>query len=137
SILDKNLNSTEIRKKAKKMLMNLLFGENDYKYFFDIASVLRKVFPTVYDTFYFIKYNKHNSLACFLQNLEANLVLDIACKIISEERPELEIFSIHDSIVTTEGNEEYVNGVLHEVLNRHIGLPPSLKNEKWDTSLIE
>lgn len=136
SILDKNLNSTEIRKKAKKMLMNLLFGENDYKYFFEYARVLRQVFPSVYEMFYFMKYNKHNSLACFLQNLEANLVLDIACKIISEERPELEIFTIHDSIVTTEGNEEYVNGVLHEVLNRYIGLPPSLKNEKWDTSLI-
>lgn len=137
SILDKNLNSIEIRNKAKKILMNLLFGENDYKYFYEYASVLRKVFPTVYDTFYFIKYNKHNSLACFLQNLEANLVLDIACKIISEERPELEIFTIHDSIVTTEGNEEYVEGVLHNVLYKHIGLPPKLKIEKWGNSLID
>lgn len=137
SLIDIHLDSKEVRKKAKRILINLLFSKNDYWHFRDHAKVLKTTFPSIYEAYYMLKHEKHNTLACFLQNLEAKLVLHKACKIISEERPDLPIFTIHDSIVTTEGNEEYVNGVLHEVLNRHIGLPPSLKNEKWDTSLIE
>lgn len=136
SVLDKNLTNTETRNRAKKFLVSLMFGENDYNHFSKYAKVLSQVFPTVYEIYYSIKYDKHNTLACFLQNLEANLVLHTACKIISEERPDLPIYTIHDSIVTTEGNEEYIKGVLYNVLDKYIGLPPSLKIEKWENSLV-
>lgn len=134
SIIDLSLDPKIVRKKAKKALINLLFGENGYWHFQKYANVLKNTFPSIYEAYYILKYEKHNSLACFLQNLEAKLVLNKACKIISEDRPELEIFTIHDSIVTTEGNEEYVKRVLFNVLHQNIGLPPSLEIEKWEKS---
>jgi len=81
-----------------------------------------------------IKYGKghHNTLPILLQRFEANLVLHKACKIISENRQEIPILTLHDSIITTEENVNYVYNILKNVLTDAIGLPPELKVERWD-----
>ncbi|MBL7789870.1 MAG: hypothetical protein JNL75_08605 [Chitinophagales bacterium] len=136
SLIDLDLDPKIVRKKAKKILISLLFSKNDYWHFQGYTNVLKTTFPSIFEAYYLLKYEKHNSLACFLQNLEAKLVLHKACKIISEENPDLLILTIHDSIVTTEGNEEYVKGILSKVLHENIGLPPTLEVEKWKKSLL-
>ena len=78
------------------------------------------------------KGKKYNSLACLLQHIEAQIILLKICKRVSVERPDLPIFTLHDSIVTTEGNEGYVSDVMMEVLSNEIGIPPILKIEKWE-----
>jgi hypothetical protein len=50
---------------------------------------------------------------------------------ISHERPELPIFTIHDSIATTAGNEEYVQTVIKEEAFRLTGLRLKLGKENW------
>ena len=97
-------------------------------------KVFRNVFPNVYEIFKLIKIGKghHNTLAILLQHLEATLVLHKACKIIFEERPDIPIFTLHDSIITTEGNEDYINEVLTNVLTQAIGIAPKLKVERWE-----
>ena len=52
-------------------------------------------------------------------------------KRISKERPTLPIFTIHDSIATTVGNEDYIQKVMQEELTKHIGHPPTLSVEYW------
>ena len=76
--------------------------------------------------------SKHtNFLAVLLQRIESYLVLEIICKRIALERPKLPIYTIHDSIVTTIGNEEYVKSIMVEMLKSYIGHEPKLKFEYW------
>jgi hypothetical protein len=50
---------------------------------------------------------------------------------IASERPDLPIFTIHDSIVTTVGNEEYIEQVMREEIVRLTGLNPKFGIEYW------
>lgn len=132
-IIDSNLDNEETRKKAKIITFTTLFSPNNAISYREEVKIFKKVFPSVYEVFKIIKLGRghHNTLAILLQTIEANLVLHRACKIISEERPEIPIYTLHDSIITTEGNENYVHDVLKAVLTEAIGIAPELKVERW------
>jgi len=70
-------------------------------------------------------------LAKLLQRIEAHLILDVICKRIAKEKPNLTIFTIHDSIITIKGNESYVSSVIRDELTKKVGLTPTLKIEYW------
>jgi len=93
--------------------------------------LFRDRFPTVYKIFKEIKRGNHSQLPILLQQIESFIVLDKVCRRISIERPYLPIYTIHDSIVTTTVNEEYVAVILREELILHIGHKPKLKIEYW------
>ncbi len=48
-----------------------------------------------------------------------------------EGEQQVPIFTIHDSIVTTKGNEDFVKRIMEEELTRAIGVPPTLQVEEW------
>lgn len=121
-----------LRKQAKKIIFSSFFSPNQAIAYNDAMVIFKEQFPDVYEIYRAIKQGKHRTLACTLQNLEAELVLHKACKIISEKRPEIPLFTLHDAIITTEGNEEYVKEVLYDVLLNAIGIPPTLKLERWE-----
>jgi hypothetical protein len=133
-IIDIDLDDVSTRKKAKQITFSAFFSPNSLIGFKEEMKVFRNVFPNVYEIFKLIKIGKghHNTLAILLQHLEATLVLHKACKIIFEERPDIPIFTLHDSIITTEGNEDYINEVLTNVLTQAIGIAPKLKVERWE-----
>lgn len=133
-IINQNLDDASTRKKAKQITFSSFFSPNSLIGFKEEMKVFRNVFPNVYEIFKLIKIGKghHNTLAILLQHLEATLVLHRAAKIISEERPEIPIFTLHDSIITTIGNENYVHDVLKNVLTNAIGIAPKLKVERWE-----
>ena len=121
-----------IRKQAKKIVFSSIFSPNQSIAYNKAVKIFKESFPYVYDIYSSVKKGKHRTLACTLQNLEANLVLFTACKIISEQRPEIPLLTLHDAIITTEGNEQFVYEVLYEVLSNGIGIPPTLKFERWE-----
>lgn len=51
--------------------------------------------------------------------------------LLKEEYPNLPIYTIHDSIATTSGNERIVETIMIEELTKHIGIPPTLKFDLW------
>jgi hypothetical protein len=61
----------------------------------------------------------------------------VATKRIAKEQPRLPIFTIHGSIATTQGNEDYVKKVLEEELYKSIGYLPKLSTELWHPSLMK
>lgn len=104
------------------------------------------LFPIVSKLLYAIKENnvevephisrkkpilKNRTLAAILQRIESNLLLCVICRRIAKERPGLPIFTIHDSIVTTVGNEEYVKSIIMEELEEKIGVAPNVQYEYW------
>lgn len=58
-------------------------------------------------------------------------MLKIICKRIVKERPELPFFTIHDSVITLQGEEKYVEEILSEELTKQIGFPPAVNTEYW------
>ncbi len=121
----------DYRKEAKTIIFSSFFSKNQTKRFIKEIQIFEKEFPSVYQIFKTIKTKKHNALACLLQNLEAELVLYKTCKIIAKNRPDIPIFTLHDAIITTEPNKEYVYSVLHKVLTENIGIEPTIKFESW------
>lgn len=124
--------SQELRKIVKDITFSTLFSDNSAIRYSNTMKIFKKTFPNVYEVIESIKENHHPTLAVTLQNLESELVLHKACKIISEENPEVPIFTLHDSIITTEDNVEYVESVLKNVLKENIGIAPNLKIERWE-----
>jgi hypothetical protein len=95
------------------------------------------VFPSVYDHFAFIKSGQSNLLAKVLQTLESELVLRRIAKRIAKERPKLPVFTIHDSITTTVGNEDYVREIMTKEMQKGMNLTPSIKTELWTPDNID
>jgi hypothetical protein len=101
-------------------------------------ELFRRLYPAVMNAFENYKGNlhlrykdRHRRLAKALQRIESGIILDKVVKAISRSRPDLTIYTIHDSIVTTVGNESYVSEVMQRILAENIGYPPTLATEYW------
>ena len=116
-------------KETKKNFLVILNGNN--KYFTDTKLIFEGGWPIVARLFNRIKKEDHSTLGIILQQIESYLVLKIVCKRIAKEKPNLPIFTIHDSVVTTVGHEGYVEKVIIEELENAIGIPPTCKREYW------
>jgi len=93
--------------------------------------IFKEIFPTVYKILSAVKKKDYSFLPRLLQSLEAKIVLDRICTRISRERPNMPIYTIHDSVVCPEGQEDYVSNVIIEEMKRSIGHPCSVGIEYW------
>ncbi len=129
------------RVELKKVMFQVYFTSNSYKggcLGAEYKNLFINHFPNVNKLFEAIKKGKDyqgNSckslLAVLLQNMESKLILDKCCGRITKERPDLFIITIHDSIVTTKGNEEYIKQVIEEEALNYIGNKPKVEFEYW------
>jgi len=126
--------SSQLNRVAVKKTTFFVFHSSNFKYGQKSAwakRVFNQHFPHVYQLFKEFKKNDNKRLAIVLQAIETELVLKKAALRISRERRRLPIFTIHDSIVTTEGNEEYVKSVLEDEIRKAVGVAPPLSVEYW------
>ena len=93
--------------------------------------IFKEIFPTVYKILSAVKKKDFSFLPRLLQSLEAKIVLDRICTRITRERPNMPIYTIHDSVVCPEGQEDYVSNVIIEEMKRSIGHPCSVGIEYW------
>jgi hypothetical protein len=121
------------RKAVKRELLRTLYVNNqDMEYpFYKPSHVFEATYPDAMRLFKALKADDHKLLAKIIQQMESHCVLKLICGRIAQERPDLPIFTIHDSIVTTVGNEQYVKDIIVEVLSQKIGAPPQVKLEHW------
>lgn len=127
---------SDLRKFAKSQLFGAIFSKNAAIRYSPCLRVFQAIFPNVYRIFRMVKEGAHNTLACSLQNIEAEVVLHQACKEISVNRPDIPLFTIHDSIATIEEHIEYVRDVLSRHVFNLINAYPEIKIERWDDSLL-
>jgi len=113
----------------------MLNGDN--KYGGNTKLYTEVIWPVVADLFYQLKIRDHSMIGTILQQIESHLVLKVIGKRIATEEPNLPIFTIHDSIVTTAGNEQYVEQVIIEELEKAIGIKPTCKCEYWHPDNLE
>ncbi len=121
------------RREIKALIFTILYSQNQFLGQPEAAPkrVFKELFPGIYQLLSEIKKARRNLVPILLQRLESYIVLEIITKRISKEYPKLPIFTIHDSIATTAGNEDYVFQVMEEELKRFVGAKPSLRIEPW------
>ena len=123
------------RKEIKAIIFKIMFTDN--RYTDEDKKLFKSIFPTVYNMFAFIKRTDKRLLPILLQTIESKLFLNKIVRRIANERPDLPIFTIHDSVSTTIGNEEYVKNVMIEETEKAIGIRPSIDITEWSPSNIK
>jgi hypothetical protein len=76
-----------------------------------------------------VKRGNHCRLAHLGQRAESDFIFGRVVSRLLRERPELFIATIHDSVLTTVGDEQYVRGVMLEEF-RTLGIEPTVRVEK-------
>jgi hypothetical protein len=89
-------------------------------------------FPEVYEVFVKLKKKNHAALSHLLQRIESNVIVERSARRIAKEQPNLPIFTVHDSIATTKGNEEYIAQIIQEEVYLYTGLKAQIGFETWD-----
>lgn len=132
--LIENTPNVTIREEAKEITFSSIYSPNTSIGYNKPMQLFKQQFPNVFEIFALIKKGKknHPSFSICLQRLEAELVLHKACEKINTERPDVFTASLHDSIITTEDNVDYIKEVLYNVLKENIGIEPALKVERWE-----
>lgn len=130
---------TITRKLAKQFFLKILFSSPNWKDPHDTAGKLlfSQMFPAIFEVIERSKSIYKNHLSCLLQSMEADIILHRVVPRIAREKPNLPLFTIHDSIVTTEGNQEYVKTVLLEESLEAIGFYPVTSIEFWREETVQ
>ena len=122
------------KQKIKEMIFTVFFSRNSFIRLPEAKSKIdfKNNFPEIYEIFRLLKVKNHRALAHILQRIESELIIQKVCKRISIEKPNLPIFTIHDSVTTIVGNEKYVSLIIEEEAKRLTGLNVKLGLEYWD-----
>jgi hypothetical protein len=121
------------RSKLKAAIFQVLFTDNRYIGQEQAAPKrkFRDIFPDVYNLFSLIKRKQKINMPKLLQRIESHIVLSVITQRIAIEKPDLPIFTIHDSIVTIKGFEHYIEKVMEEEMTKILGFPPKLTLSLW------
>lgn len=123
-----------IRASTKTVMYQVLFSHNSWmnqgnpisKYDASLKYLFKSIYPEVYEVFCSIKESQKNQLAILLQRIESFLIIDRCCKKISTERPLVPIYTIHDSIVSTKENMDYIKSIIEEEIGKQCNHAPNL-----------
>jgi hypothetical protein len=121
------------KQKMKTMIFTIFFSNNRYmgQEGAKPKRNFKENFQNVYEVFRQIKKNNHRALAHLLQRIESNIMIEAVASRIAKESPNLPFFTIHDSVATTEGNEQYVAKIIKEESSRLTNLNVKIGFEKW------
>lgn len=105
------------RKKTKKLVYTVLFGKNSLKMFYN--RIFKKVYPEVFNFIvdYKKKFKSYNELAHELQRKESCLVYDNICYFILKNNPNLDLFTVHDSLIFPKKYEKEVSKIFFDHVN--------------------
>lgn len=126
------------REKTKHALIITLFDDMEYGYE-NYSKPLFECFPELGKLIQYLhgltvgfsgkKWLKNNLLPILLQRIESVCVMEHVALEINKDHPDIPLFSIHDSLMTTEGNEGKVAEYMDRILTQLVGVKPGLKTE--------
>ncbi|MGN6399980.1 MAG: hypothetical protein ACTHMD_05975, partial [Flavisolibacter sp.] len=124
----------EIRSFAKTATFRAFFEKTNASKWCKYVRAFKECFPNVFSIFQLIKRGRgnHNTLACIFQRFESNLILHNICLDINNDFPEVPLFTIHDSIATTEQHIRVVEIYFKKHLKLALGIEPKLNIEPWN-----
>lgn len=120
------------KSKVKEAVFLLLFSDNrKSQWHRKQEAPFKEAFPTVYKIFTLLKRHNKRILSHLLQRIESHIIIETVSRRIAAKRPDLPIYTIHDSIATTQGNEAYVQRIIEEEVKAITGLSASIGKEHW------
>jgi hypothetical protein len=119
------------RQKVKREVLRILYLNPDEAgdAFHRPCQTFNRLFPDEYRLFELVKSINHTYLPIILQRLESFLVLDVVCKEISCLHPHIPLFTIHDNIITTKGNEVIVKEIMQQQIEKWTGYRPKVDSK--------
>jgi len=119
-------NKFDERSKVKIEVLRILYSNPKLHWLgcYKPCHTFKSFFPGVSKLFNDIKLVKQNYLPIILQRIESYLVLDVICKAISKLHPHIPLFTIHDNIITTKGNELIVEAIMRQEMHKWTGYEP-------------
>lgn len=122
------------RKELKKAMFQVLFTSNQFIGQEQAAPkrIFKTQYPEVYALCNAIKQKDASLLPKLLQRIESHVMLTVIAKRLHKSYPKVPLFTVHDSILTTERNAQLVATVMQEELTRCIGYSPTLAIEPLD-----
>jgi len=121
------------RNLTKKQVLKLMYS-NPKRYNPDLKAIFKKfkeTFPTEGAIMEILKNRKHNDLAILLQKIEAQMLLHRVAKRVFKHNPNIPLFSIHDSLVTTEKYGDIVKQIIEDEYTSKLGINPTIKVEEF------
>ncbi|GAB3761573.1 hypothetical protein [Spirosoma pomorum] len=118
------------RNEVKIRMFEVLFTANRYNS--PTKLLFEKLFPTVNKLLVTIKQKDKTTLACLLQSIESFVMLKVITKRIATEIPKAPLFTIHDSVATTEEYRDVVENIMNDELVKLTGFSPKLKVDYWE-----
>ncbi len=119
----------DTRGKVKVAVLTIFYIENYIAVHHKPSQTFKEHFPEVYELFRLIKGIQNNYLPIILQRIESFLVIDVVCKTLSKQHPQIPFFTIHDNVITTKGNEGIVRDIMSLEIEKWIGYKPQLAFE--------
>ena len=130
----KHVKFESLRKASKDVVMQILFSSENHRS--DLIDVFMNHYPEIYRVTQCVKKDREkNFFPVLLQNIEADCVLDYCTRLISNSYPEMPLFTIHDSIVTTTSYRTILEQEFNRLLGVYFGLNPRLETEHWNQQL--
>ena len=99
--------------------------------FWEEKRLISDAFPSVTRIFKFLKKDDYVLLSHIMQRLESTVIIEVVAKRIAAEKPNLPIFTVHDSISTIPSEVEYVKQLIKAEFNKYLGVAPKLGVERW------
>lgn len=124
NLTDKN--RTEFK---KKIFGGVLFDRNR-KNLSKYEKVFKEEFPIIFYCMRDMKKEDYKNIPIALQKLESKFIFHCVDKL-SKENENIELLTIHDSIVSVEGKEDIVYKVMMEEFYEMFGILPKIKVEKF------
>ena len=93
-----------------------------------VARLFQQEFPTIFAFIQKAKGKNYRRFARRMQRAESRLMIGGVCKRLMTDHPDIPVFTIHDSILTTAEHVETVERLIKEQFQRY-GLTPTLKRE--------
>jgi hypothetical protein len=102
------------KKECKELVYVTLFGRNGGK----TRNIFAKLFPKIYKFIvdYKQSYNDYRIISHKLQNLESNFIFNKVIKTLSIINPDINVITIHDSIIVQENYKEQVETIMYSKL---------------------
>ena len=126
-------NKPYVKAEMKTMMFMVFFSSNRFigQPQAHFKKLFKVNFPEVYEVFVKLKKKNHSALSHVLQRIESTVIVERSAKRIAEEHPNLPIFTVHDSIATIKGNEEYVSQIIQEEIYIYTGVKAQIGFEHW------
>ncbi len=110
----------------KRFFGRVFYSENNPHYVFNESKIFNNLFPNVSKIIDYYKRDDNSALPIALQKAEREIIINKIVKRIVTERPNLPIGTIHDSILTSQNNENYVRDVMYQEFYKEYKLTPTI-----------